>query len=1131
MRYATSRRRAWDAFVASLALIAITSNGVGAASKGVEVQASNEIGRSLSSFQLRKRTVPDVFAADRHHHKDDGDDHHHRHSKHPPGDEERHCDPLPLELPPHELCSHIHANCPSNGRFDYLAFYYCSTIPPDKGSGNDGKGKAPEQHRYLTAGATVRRILAMTILIGWLIFLFSCLGLVASDFFCPNLGTLASRLGLNESTAGVTFLALGNGSPDVFSTFSAMSTGSGALAIGELIGAASFIVSIVAGSMMLIKPFKVNPYPFCRDVGFFTVAVAMTMGFLIDGHLTLTECLGLVGLYLLYAAVVIVGSLLEERRKRQRLTWERSRGDYLNAGSASERPLGDSLDNPQTEEGPTPASTAASTERNRHLSLPGDAGDPEADPFEVWASQQAKSPQARKPASVRSAHSSHSHTPAGSPLLSPNIRSGLPSTHRLVRSTSKLRNTSGHIPRHSLLGAVEFRDVVRSLALQGQLNANANDEAKATAVAVAVSRDPEAFLHQPEHEQERGHEQGDSAGHRRRHSRSNGHLTRSADSASSSTISHKRPEAVRGHTAPNVGAGSSLAPMVGFDDPWKEHTANDGCDSSPKASSLSDARIDSLPALPRPAFPVVRNNSQEAPNHPTLPRLVIPEGDQESNTSPTPTRPPAAAPSDVTTGGHGGANSRGHYQPSEPRLFTSLRRILLPSLRHWKSKSILGKILSIVNAPPLLVLNLTLPVVDDEAEARAAAHAIGGAGDEGGLRLKGDESPLYAHEPDDASNTAISRDQSDSILDLATGERISVDPEDLPETGNEAAWKTASQKQTASNKRRDLEVASALRRLPAQASSPLSFGSVSPARKQSQRADDAFFADRDAENDDEEAPPLNDAAQRIDDDGTSSQASRESHSVPTGNTKLVLTTIQCLLAPPFVVWAATDFGLTESLLSIGLGLVVSIVVLSCSLRARRVGGQWYSSSTMALFGLGRCFLGFVVSIAWISTIVNEVVALLQAMGLICGLSEALVGLTIFAAGNSLADLVANVTISRAGYPLMAISACFAGPLLNLLLGIGLSGSYLLGGHDHGHSSGDTISNGTYHFEISPTLLSSGAGLLVLLVGTLIAAPMQGFVLGRKMGWTLVFAYVTIMTINVTVEVWYAHKSGKPVVHG
>ncbi|EEB87269.1 hypothetical protein MPER_15458, partial [Moniliophthora perniciosa FA553] len=43
-------------------------------------------------------------------------------------------------------------------------------------------------------------------LIVWLIFLFSTLGISASDFFTPNLATIAQLLGLDENVAGVTFL-------------------------------------------------------------------------------------------------------------------------------------------------------------------------------------------------------------------------------------------------------------------------------------------------------------------------------------------------------------------------------------------------------------------------------------------------------------------------------------------------------------------------------------------------------------------------------------------------------------------------------------------------------------------------------------------------------------------------------------------------------------------------------------------------------------------------------------------------------------------------------------------------------------------------------------------------------------
>lgn len=44
-------------------------------------------------------------------------------------------------------------------------------------------------------------------------------------------------------------------------------------------------------------------------------------------------------------------------------------------------------------------------------------------------------------------------------------------------------------------------------------------------------------------------------------------------------------------------------------------------------------------------------------------------------------------------------------------------------------------------------------------------------------------------------------------------------------------------------------------------------------------------------------------------------------------------------------------------------------------------------------------------------IADEVVNVLQTFGFIFGLSDAIIGLTIFAVGNSLADLVANMTVA------------------------------------------------------------------------------------------------------------------------
>jgi sodium/potassium/calcium exchanger 6 len=135
-------------------------------------------------------------------------------------------------------------------------------------------------------------------------------------------------LNLDEHVAGVTFLAVGNGSPDVFATFSALRSNAGSMAIGELLGAATFIVSCVVGSMCIIRPFRVNRGPFLRDATFFTVSVTTLLVILLDGQIYAWEAALLVLLYFAYVLVVVVGSWWEHRCEKRQLQEARIRSEY-----------------------------------------------------------------------------------------------------------------------------------------------------------------------------------------------------------------------------------------------------------------------------------------------------------------------------------------------------------------------------------------------------------------------------------------------------------------------------------------------------------------------------------------------------------------------------------------------------------------------------------------------------------------------------------------------------------------------------------------------------------------------------------------------------------------------------------
>uniref|UniRef100_A0A4W6GAA7 Solute carrier family 8 member B1 n=1 Tax=Lates calcarifer TaxID=8187 RepID=A0A4W6GAA7_LATCA len=111
--------------------------------------------------------------------------------------------------------------------------------------------------------------------------------------FCPNLSAISTSLHLTHNVAGVTFLALGNGAPDIFSAVAAFShPHTAGLAVGALFGAGIFVTTVVAGGVALVKPFAVASRPFLRDVIFYMVAVFWTFVMLFRGTTTLGETLG-----------------------------------------------------------------------------------------------------------------------------------------------------------------------------------------------------------------------------------------------------------------------------------------------------------------------------------------------------------------------------------------------------------------------------------------------------------------------------------------------------------------------------------------------------------------------------------------------------------------------------------------------------------------------------------------------------------------------------------------------------------------------------------------------------------------------------------------------------------------------
>eukprot|EP00904_Undaria_pinnatifida_P006415 jgi/Undpi1/2903/HiC_scaffold_14.g06280.m1 len=109
----------------------------------------------------------------------------------------------------------------------------------------------------------------------------------ADNYFSPVLAVICDLLDMPPEVAGVTFLAFGNGAPDVFAAIVALTTATdkeSALLVGvaSLLGSSVMTVTVVVGSVVYVASTvaatKVPPASFTRDVVFLFLALLLMLG-------------------------------------------------------------------------------------------------------------------------------------------------------------------------------------------------------------------------------------------------------------------------------------------------------------------------------------------------------------------------------------------------------------------------------------------------------------------------------------------------------------------------------------------------------------------------------------------------------------------------------------------------------------------------------------------------------------------------------------------------------------------------------------------------------------------------------------------------------------------------------------
>ncbi|XP_024597226.1 mitochondrial sodium/calcium exchanger protein isoform X3 [Neophocaena asiaeorientalis asiaeorientalis] len=180
--------------------------------------------------------------------------------------------------------------------------------------------------------------LAVTLYAFWLLYLFLILGVTAAKFFCPNLSAISTTLKLSHNVAGVTFLAFGNGAPDIFSALVAFSgPRTAGLAFGALFGAGVLVTTVVAGGIAILHPFTAASRPFLRDVIFYMVAVFLIFTALYRGRVTLAWALGYLGFYVFYVVTVVLCTWIYQWQRRRSLVYSVPGTPEMLSGSEEDR--------------------------------------------------------------------------------------------------------------------------------------------------------------------------------------------------------------------------------------------------------------------------------------------------------------------------------------------------------------------------------------------------------------------------------------------------------------------------------------------------------------------------------------------------------------------------------------------------------------------------------------------------------------------------------------------------------------------------------------------------------------------------------------------------------------------------
>uniref|UniRef100_A0A1I8B4T6 Na_Ca_ex domain-containing protein n=1 Tax=Meloidogyne hapla TaxID=6305 RepID=A0A1I8B4T6_MELHA len=195
----------------------------------------------------------------------------------------------------------------------------------------EGGGYLPWTEFKACASSTNLQLIVVIAAIIFFLFLFLHLSVAADSFFCENIATIVDVHNISQNIAGITFMAFGNGAPDIFGSIVSVISAPkprADLAISELLGGSIFVTSCVVAAIALSRPFLLMRRPILRDICFHSAALVLLLIVANwEGKMPLWQPLAFLALYSIYATTVVSGNLLRQKMLKERKKKKKSSKD------------------------------------------------------------------------------------------------------------------------------------------------------------------------------------------------------------------------------------------------------------------------------------------------------------------------------------------------------------------------------------------------------------------------------------------------------------------------------------------------------------------------------------------------------------------------------------------------------------------------------------------------------------------------------------------------------------------------------------------------------------------------------------------------------------------------------------